>query len=362
MRFVVNIFLALVLTSSVFAQTPPGEQKEAVSVKEVILEHTADSYFWHFVTWKERPIEIPLPVILWGNSGFALFSSARLSEGESYRGFKIATQGKYAGKIVESRAGEEIRPIDLSITKNVFALMINAAILLILVFSLKRWYTKRGTKCVAPRGVVGAFEMLMVNIEQDLIKPCVGASYREFSPYLLTVFFFILINNFAGLIPIFPFGANTSGNIAFTMVLALFSFVIVNISGTKEYWKEVVWPEVPVWLKIPIPLMPFVEIFGLLSKPFALMIRLLANIFGGHSVILGLITLIFVVNVTTSTAMSSGLSVFMVILTFFMYFVEMLVAFIQAYVFTLLSALFIGLSQVKHKEKESVKSENINNL
>jgi F-type H+-transporting ATPase subunit a len=163
---------------------------------------------------------------------------------------------------------------------------------------------------------------------------------------LLTAFFFILISNLLGLIPVFPGGANLTGNIAITFVLAIFTFVLVNFFGTKRYWKEIFWPDVPVWMKVPIPLMPVVELFGLFTKPFALMIRLFANILAGHAVMIGLGCIIFI-TASMGLVVNSALSFVAVLIMIFMSFIELMVAFIQAYVFTLLSAVFIGLSQTQ---------------
>ena len=192
------------------------------------------------------------------------------------------------------------------------------------------------------------FEFVINYVEDDVIKPALGKNYLKFSPYLLTAFFFILINNLMGLIPIFPFGANLTGNISVTLVLALFTYLITNIFGTKEYYKEIFWPEVPVFLKAPLPLMPLIEIIGTLTKPIALMIRLFANIFAGHMIILVLMALIFIFSSIMGVAVGAGVSVVSVAFSVFMYFLELLVAFIQAYVFTMLSAIFIGMAQVEH--------------
>jgi F-type H+-transporting ATPase subunit a len=189
-------------------------------------------------------------------------------------------------------------------------------------------------------------ELVIMSIVDDVIKPCIGKNYRRYTPYLLTVFFFIIFNNLVGLIPLFPGGANVTGNIAITCVLALCTFVIVNVFGSKEYWKEIFWPDVPAWLKVPIPIMPTVEFLGIFTKPFALMIRLFASILSGHALILGLTCMVFL-TVRLGVAMNIGMSVFSVILTIFSDLVELLVAYIQAYVFTMLSAVYIGLSQVE---------------
>jgi F-type H+-transporting ATPase subunit a len=167
---------------------------------------------------------------------------------------------------------------------------------------------------------------------------------------LLTVFFFIFINNILGLIPIFPGGANVTGNIAITFVLAICTFLIVNFSGTKEYWREILWPDVPLWLKAPVPLMPVIELVGIFTKPFALMIRLFANMLAGHSIVLGLTALVFV-TVSLGPVMNTSMTVVSVVFSVFIAFVELLVAYIQAYIFTMLSAVFIGLARVEPHHK-----------
>lgn len=334
------------------AEEQSTSEEGGLDVKELILEHLADSYEWHITTWKETHVTIPLPVIVKGeNSGWHLFMSSKFHHGNgSYEGFYIAPQGDYKGKVVEvdSTGKEEVRPLDLSITKNAASLMISSILLLVIILSIAKWYKKQAQEGVykAPKGFIGAMEMLIMSVQDDIIKPCVGKNYRKFSPYLLTAFFFIFINNLMGLIPIFPGGANVTGNIAITLVLALFTFVIVNVFGTKEYWKEIFWPDVPTWLKVPIPIMPVIEIVGVFTKPFALMIRLFANILAGHSIVLGLTCLIFV-TATMGSVISGSMTVVSVILNVFISFVELLVAYIQAYVFTMLSAVFIGLAQVE---------------
>lgn len=320
-----------------------------VNVKEIVFEHLGDSYEWHITKWGDKDICIALPVIVRGQeSGWHVFSSSRLSHGATYNGFHIAGEGKYAGKIVETNAaGETARPtVDVSLTKNALGLLINCTVLLLILLPLAHWHRKE--TYAPPKGFKGAVEMLLLDIQDELIKPCIGEDYKRFVPYLLTVFFFIFVNNLMGLVPFFPGGANITGNIAVTLVLALCTFLAVNLTGTREYWKEIFWPDVPVWLKLPAPIMPVIEIFGVFTKPFALMIRLFANIMAGHSVILGLICLIFI-TVSMGPVVNAGMSVVAVIFSVFMNFVELLVAYIQAYVFTLLSAVFIGLSKVKHQ-------------
>ena len=190
-------------------------------------------------------------------------------------------------------------------------------------------------------------EPLVLMIYEDVIKEGIGEDYKRVTPYLLTAFFFILINNLMGLLPIFPGGANITGNIAITLVLALCTFLLTNLFGTKEYWKEIFWPDVPWWMKVPVPLMPVIEFFGIFTKPFALMIRLFANIMAGHAAILSLIAIIFI-TVKVGAFINGTMTFMAVIFSIFMTFLEILVAFIQAYVFTMLSAVFIGLARVKH--------------
>jgi len=319
---------------------------EEFDVKSFIFSHLGDSYEWHITAIGERVISVPLPVILIDKeNGINIFISSRLRNGASYKGYRISKDGEYANKIVyTSVSGKVCRPLDLSITMNSFALIINCTILLIIILSVARWY--RGSRQRAPKGFVGAMEIFIMDINDNVIKSAIGKGYEKYAPYLLTVFFFILINNFMGLIPFFPGGANTTGNIAVTLVLALCTFAAISFSGTKEYWKEILWPDVPTWMKIPLPLMPAIEIFGVFTKPFALMIRLFANIMAGHTIILGLTSLIFV-TVAMGAATNIGMSALSILLTVFMLFVELIVAYIQAYVFTLLSAVFIGLSRVK---------------
>ena len=330
------------------------QESGSFDMDEYLYGHVRDSYEWHITTVNGHPVSIPLPVIVISKQGNGLhcFSSRHLEEGE-YEGFSIAPAGsKYENKIVEHAPdGTEIRPWDFSITKNVAGLMINCALLLFIVLATARWYRRHDAREEAPKGGVGVMEMLVTMIENDVIKGCVGEDYKKYSPYLLTAFFFIFINNLMGIVPFFPGGANITGNIAVTLVLALFTFFIVNIFGNKYYWKDILWPEVPTWLKVPLPLMPMIEIIGMFTKPFSLMVRLFANILAGHFMILGVVAVIFL-TAELGAALNGSLTVVAVLLGVFMDCLELLVAFIQAYVFTMLSAVFIGLSRQKPSEAE----------
>ena len=332
-----------------------NQEANQVDVKGIVFGHIGDSYEWHITNIGKTSICIPLPIIVYSEtSGWHAFLSSRLEEnGGKYEGFYIAPAGsKYEGKVVERNAtGEEVRPWDISITKVTLSLFINSAILLAIILSVAHWYRKREQGAYAPGGFIGFMEMFIMMVHDDVIKSCVGPNYKKFAPYLLTAFFFIFINNIMGLIPIFPGGANVTGNIAITLVLALFTFVIVNIFGTKHYWKDIFWPDVPWWLKVPIPMMPFIEFFGVFTKPFALMIRLFANMLSGHMAMLVLTCLIFI-SASMGPAINGSLTVASVLFNIFMNLLEVLVAFIQAYVFTMLSAVFIGLAQEGGKKEE----------
>lgn len=332
-----------------------GESEKDLNVTELILEHVGDAYDWHIATIDGHSISIPLPVIVRGSDGvWRFFLSSRFEHGHAgYEGFSIAHEGKYKGKIIEKNVtGEEVRPLDLSLTKNASSLIMSSTVLIILIISCAAWYKKRKVEEASPKGFIAMIEMLIMNIVDDVAKPCIGKNYRRYAPYLLTVFFFIFFNNLLGIIPVFPGGANVTGNIAITCVLAVCTFIVVNSFGTKEYWKEIFWPDVPMWLKVPVPIMPAIEVVGMFTKPFALMIRLFANILAGHAIVLGLTCIIFM-TVSLGAAMNTGMSVLSVVMTIFIDFVELLVAFIQAYVFTMLSAVFIGLSQVKAHHSKS---------
>ena len=331
------------------AANPESEETE-LNVTELILDHLADSYEWHIATFGHTHISIPLPVIVKGkNSGWHIFSSARFKHGHAeYKGFYLSKNKDTKGKIVEKNSsGEEVRPLDISITKNAASLLLSSTFLIFMVMSCARWYKKRQGKPeeISPKGFIAAIEMLIMTIVNDVAKPCIGKNYKRYIPYLLTVFFFIFFNNLLGLIPIFPGGANVTGNIAITSVLAIFTFVIVNIFGSKEYWKEIFWPDVPIWLKA-LPVMPAIELIGVFTKPFALMIRLFANILAGHAIVLGLTSMIFL-TVSLGATLNTSMSIMAILMSVLIGFVELLVAFIQAYVFTLLSSVFIGLSQVE---------------
>ena len=325
---------------------PLGAGAADMDMQEYLFGHVGDSYEWHITTINEKPVCVYLPVILHSKtSGWHCFSSRHIAEGETYEGFRIAQEGEpHKGKLVEVMpSGELVKPFDISVTKNVFALIFNSLLVVLIILIAARWYRKHDAVEEAPKGFAGLVEMLVTMVENDIIKDCVGKDYKRYSPYLLTAFFFIFINNLMGIVPFFPGGANITGNIAVTLVLAICTFLAVNIFGNKHYWKDILWPDVPVFLKA-FPLMPAIEIIGMFTKPFSLMIRLFANILAGHVMLLGVVAVVFL-TAELGAAMNAGLSVIAVVFGVFMDVLELLVAFLQAYVFTMLSSVFIGLSR-----------------
>ena len=358
MKYTIKIVTLILLIAFPFASPIMAQEDQQTDVKGIVFGHIGDAYEWHITDLGDTPIRISLPVIVYSKAtGWHCFLSSRFEEnGGKYQGLYIApANSKYEGKIVElNEKGEETRPFDISITKIVFSLLINSTILVLIILGVARWYKKRPANVTSPGGFTGFMEMLIMMVNDDIIKPGVGTNYRKFAPYLLTAFFFILINNFMGLIPLFPGGANVTGNIAITLVLSLCSFIAINLFASKHYWKDIFWPDVPMWLKVPVPMMPLVEFLGVFIKPFALMIRLFANMLSGHMAILVLTCLIFIA-ASMAPLLQGTLTIASVLFSIFMNALEVLVAFIQAYVFTMLSAVFIGLAQ-EEGEKE-VKSE-----
>ena len=316
---------------------------EPLNISEIVLEHLADSYEWHIATYEGKHIGFPLPIIIRSSqTGEWHFCT----EHSLPDGFFFNSEAH--GKIYEQMAdGSTVRPLDLSITRNVLQIWIVVAVLLVVFLSCARWYKKRDKTSKAPTGFIGAVELLVTMINDDVIKASIGEKhYKPYAPYLLTVFFFIFVTNLLGLLPIFPGGSNVTGNINITFFLALCTMLAINLFGNKEYWKEILWPDVPIFLKA-IPLMPAIELFGVFTKPFALMIRLFANMMAGHAMILSFSCVIFL-GWTMGVGLGIGLNVFSIIMLLFMNALELLVAFVQAYVFTMLSSVFIGLAHKEH--------------
>ena len=355
--------LPLLILSVLPVKAQEAVEDESVDVKEIIFGHLKDSYHWHVLTIGEKEISIHLPVILYSKvSGWHFFMSDKLEEG-SYQGFSIAADGAFAGKLVEVLPdGTELKPLDLSLTKVALGVIINSLLLCIIVMCTARWYRRHDATDPAPGGFTGLMELVIYMILDDVIKPSVGKEYKRYAPLLLTIFFFILLSNLMGLIPIFPAGANVTGNIAITLTLALVTFFTVNVFGNREYWKEILWPDVPIFLKAPLPVLPLIEIIGIFTKPFALTVRLFANMTAGHAIILALTCMIFI-TAKMGPMIGAPMTVLSVFFMVFMNMLELLVAYIQAFVFTMLSSVFIGLAHPEeHHAKEEVKVENDNTL
>lgn len=355
--------------------------EEVFNAGEMIIDHIVDSYEWHIMQVGHKHITLPLPVIIFHEGQMITFMSSAfvdhvthakvpimfnehgeiIEHSESTHGqpafaLAIMKEGPHKGKItyIDTEAyldNHVIKdaglPLDFSITKNVVALWFSIALILWIFFGVARSYkTRQG---MAPKGMQSVLEPLIVFIRDDIAKSSIGEKkYEKYLPFLLTIFFFIFFNNLLGLIPIIPGGANLTGNIAITMVLAVFTFVITTFSGNKNYWVHIVnTPGVPWWLKFPVPLMPVVEIMSLFIKPFVLMVRLFANITAGHIIVLGFMSLIFIFG-GMNIYFGYGVSIVSIAFSVFMSLLEFLVALIQAYVFTLLSALYFGAAVEEH--------------
>ena len=347
---VAALFLAIMPWSGFATSSDPEEalQKKEFNPAELAMEHVLDSHEWHLADYSGHSISIPLPIILWDN-GLKVFMSSAFNHGHSVveqggEHYVISHETIYktdtGGTLHLNAEGYPTneKPLDFSITKNVASMFLSVLLLLGIFIGAARSYNEKEV----PKGIARFVEPLIVFVRDDIARNNIGEKkYKKFLPYLLTVFFFIWINNLIGLLPIPPGGgANVTGNIAVTMVLAIFTFILTTIYGNKDYWKHIFWmPGVPVAVK---PLLAVVEFLGIFTKPFALMIRLFANITAGHIIILSLISLIFIFE----TEWASIASVPFVI---FMSCIELLVALLQAYIFTLLSALFIGLAVQEHE-------------
>jgi F-type H+-transporting ATPase subunit a len=297
------------------------------------MHHVVDNHTWHL--WDGAYGTIYLPVILFsGDRGIEVFSSGNFYDDHhkpvEYNGYKIEHS-----HIMPIEAGRHIQ--DFSITKNVASMFLSVILLFLVFASVRKGYSKNEGK--APSGIQSFFEPIIIFIRDEVAKPNIGDRYEKYLPYLLTIFFFIWFNNLLGLLPA---AANVTGNIAVTGVLAIFTFIITQFSGNKNYWKHIFnTPGVPWWLKIPLPIMPVVELIGVLTKPFSLTVRLFANIIAGHIIILSLFSLIFIFQSIWVGPLSVAFAVFM-------YFLELFVALLQAFIFTILSAMYFGTAVEDH--------------
>jgi F-type H+-transporting ATPase subunit a len=301
------------------------------NASEVILHHVMDDHIWHFFDGHYGTLHLPI-IVYSAERGLEVFSSSKFYDEHhavvEYNGYKLEHNHIYL-----SDSGKAV--LDLSITKNVAMLFINAVILLLVFFSVAKAYKKNAGQ--APKGIQSFFEPIIVFVRDEIVKPNIGHHYEKYLPYLLTLFFFILFGNFLGLLP----GAgNMTGNIAVTVTLAIFTFFITNFSGNKAYWGHIFWtPGVPMALR---PIIMLVEVIGLFTKPFSLTIRLFVAITAGHIVLLSLICLAFIFK---SVYVGAGAS----LMVLFISLIELLVAGIQAYVFTLFTALYIGMATAEHE-------------
>ncbi len=354
------ILLMLLFTFTLSSHAAGGQDEdEGFNAGKVIIDHIIDSYEWHIATVGEKHISIYLPVMLFYEGQFHFFSSKHFHHGHSsYKGFRIESEGMKKGKIVRVLDdGVTTDPnasflFDFSITKNVVGIFVTVFLMLLVFLKVGKSYRK--SPHTAPTNKLQSLlEPLLVFIQDEVAKPAIGEKkYARFMPYLFTIFFFIFFANLIGLVPFFPGGANVTGNIAVTAALALFTFFTMLMVGNKDFYKHIYnTPGVPWYMKFPLPIMPVVELLGLLTKPFVLMIRLFANITAGHIVALGFIVLIFIFS-NMKAYLGAIVSPFAVIFYIFIGLLELLVAFIQAYVFTLLSALYFGMAVEEHHHEE----------
>ena len=312
-----------------------AERVEGFNPGKLIMGHIMDANEWHLWGSEEAPVSIPLPIILYNKErGFSCFLSSRFEHGHaSYAGYKKNEEGTIV-------AEDGSKFYNISITKNVLELFISVAILLFVFLSVAKTYARNGN--AAPSGLQAAIEPMIVFVRDDIAKPAIGEKkFRKFMPYLLTIFFFIWVNNLLGLIPIFPGGANVTGNIAIPLTLACFTLVIMLANGNKNYWRHIfAMPGVPIYV---LPIITLLEFIGIFLKPFVLMVRLFANIMAGHIVVLVFFCLIFVAGQASSGA-GFGASVPAVAFSIFINLLELLVGFLQAFVFTFLSAIYFGMA------------------
>lgn len=357
----------ILLLAAVMLTLPALRAEEAKEANDfdpgaMIIGHVTDAHSWHLFDYKskdgaEHAVAIPLPVILVNDGHVDVFMSSKFHHGHAdYKGYRLTGGGAAREEIVCVDAEGAVldkKPLDLSITKTPAAIIIAVVLLIVIIFAARASYKKRPDQ--APHGVLqGLVEMLVVFVRDSIARPMIGeAKYRKYLPYLLTLFFFIFFCNILGLIPFFPAGANITGNLAVTGILALITFIMTNLSGNKHYWMDIFnTPGVPAWLKI-FPLMPLVEVIGVFTKPIVLMIRLFANMTAGHIMILSFMALIFILSGLFGAGVGAGVTVVSVFMSVFISLLECLVAYIQAFVFTMLTALYIGMAVAEPNHKEA---------
>jgi F-type H+-transporting ATPase subunit a len=314
------------------------ETFSAATMGNMIMHHIRDDYFWHFFDIGGKHYTLYLPIIAYNKDlGLQIFSSKHIAHGEAFNGLTY-----YHGHLALA-SGNNHAVYDFSITKNVASMILSLIILCLIFITVAKSYAKRGLK--APKGLQSFMEPLILFVRDEIAKPNLGRKANAFTPYLLTLFFFIWINNLLGLL---PGAANLTGNITVTVCLALLTLILTNMNGNKHYWGHIFWPP-GVPLPIKFILIP-VEIVGILTKPFALLIRLFANITAGHIIILSILSLIFLFGESGKNAIGGfGASAVAIPFAVFLYCLELLVAALQAFIFTMLTALFIGQASADHE-------------
>ena len=333
---ILTILFSLFFSFFIFADDKSANKTSSGVYDPVpnIMHHIADAHDWHLWGEGDNSFSIPLPVILYTSEGVDAFMSSDFHHGHSTVKKENRIYSIDSHSHITEASGLDI--LDISITKNVASMLISFVILFFVMLTAARGYNKKN---VAPKGLQAFIEPLVLFVRDDIIKDNIGKKHEKFTPLLLTFFFFILINNLMGLL---PGAANVTGNIAVTFVLSAITFLVTTIFGNKNYWGHIFKPP-----GVPLALMPImvpIEIIGIFTKPFALMIRLFANISAGHIIILSLISLIFIAQSAMGTAGAWGVAPVSALFVLFIYCIEVLVAFLQAYIFTLLSSVFIGLA------------------
>lgn len=320
---------------------------------KILMEHILDNHEFHLADYDGHAISIPLPILIYSpERGFTAFMSSRFEHGhKDYNGYRITKDPKNGHEkiIAVNEAGqpdEAVTVYDLSFTRNVTQMLIALVLLVFIMTSIAKKYNKNGSG-KAPSGFQNAIEVVVTFVRDDVAKPNLGHKYEKYLPYLLTVFFFILINNIVGLI---PGSANVTGNIAVTAVLGVISLIVILFSTNKHFWGHIFNPPgVPGAVKgILVP----VEFLGIFIKPIALIIRLFANMVAGHMIIGCLILMIFIF-ASLAPAAGIGFAPVSIAFTIFIYMIEVMVAFIQAFIFTNLTAVFIGLSMEGDHHEEA---------
>lgn len=324
------------------AVPPAQEEKKGFDATKVIFGHIADSHEWHFFEMNEKPVAVPLPIIIYqSGKGLQVFSSSHFEEWKPGADGKTMVSNSHEGYHLEKAMKEKVvaddgTPLyDFSITKNVVSLFLSVIILLWLMTGVAKKYKKNGFS-KAPSGFQNGLESIIVFMRDEVAKPNLGYKYKKYMPLLLTVFFFIWVNNMLGLL---PGGANFTGNITVTLCLAIVSFIVMIANANKHFWSHLLNPPgVPLGIKF---LLVPIEIISMFIKPVALTIRLFANILAGHIVILSVISMIFIFGGISRMA-GGGFVVVSLAFSIFMFMLELLVAAIQAFIFANLTAVFIG--------------------